>query len=144
MKENVLPKKTCLLWQIRFAAASIILCAASGFLCFISSWFLILVGVIAAAGLIMLLWYLPHYFASYEILLPNGAIIINRGIFIKTTHIMPFSKLVYVQSLSTPLAKSFGLAAISLKAARSNLLIPEIDEDDVNAFISSITREEDT
>lgn len=82
------------------------------------------------------------YFASYEILFPKGAIIINRGIFIRTTHIMPFSRLIYVQSYSTPLAHSMGLAALSLKAARSSVIIPELPVSDVELFIKSVTKEE--
>ena len=86
--------------------------------------------------------YIPAYFASYEILFPKGAIIINRGIFIRTTHIMPFSRLIYVQSYSTPLAHSMGLAALSLKAARSSVIIPELPVSDVELFIKSVTKEE--
>lgn len=98
--------------------------------------------ILAAALLIFVLWYIPAYFASYEILFPKGAIIINRGIFIRTTHIMPFSRLIYVQSYSTPLAHSMGLAALSLKAARSSVIIPELPVSDVELFIKSVTKEE--
>lgn len=98
--------------------------------------------ILAAALLVLVLWYIPAYFASYEILFPKGAIIINRGIFIRTTHIMPFSRLIYVQSYSTPLAHSMGLAALSLKAARSSVIIPELPVSDVELFIKSVTREE--
>ena len=121
MKENGIPKKTRFLWQVRIS----------------------LIGFIPIAVLlIFVLWYIPAYFASYEILFPKGAIIINRGIFIRTTHIMPFSRLIYVQSYSTPLAHSMGLAALSLRAARSSVIIPELPVSDVELFIKSVTKEE--
>jgi len=112
------------------------------FLCSVTLWCLLPAVILAAALLIFVLWYIPAYFASYEILFPKGAIIINRGIFIRTTHIMPFSRLIYVQSYSTPLAHSMGLAALSLKAARSSLIIPELPISDVELFIKSVTKEE--
>ena len=87
-------------------------------------------------------WYIPAYFESYEILFPNDAVIIKRGVIVKTCHIMPFSRLVYVQSISTPLAKASGLAAISLKAARSGIIIPEMPRGDVEKFISAVTKGE--
>lgn len=142
MKENLLPQKTLLLWQIRFAIIGILLSCMSAFLWFLSSWFLLLVLLIVVVFLVIMYWYLPHYFNSYEITFPKGAIIIHRGVFIKTSHIMPYSKLIYAQSISTPLAKRMGLSAMSLKAARSSLLIPEVSESDVNDFITSLTKED--
>lgn len=142
MMKHAIPEKTLMLWQIRVSAAAVIITAASAFLMFVSVWFLIFTVLLAVAFAFLLFWYLPHYLRSYELLFPKGAVIINRGVFIKTTHIMPFSRLIYAQSLSTPLAKSLGLAAMSLKAARSSLLIPEIASDDVIRFIEALTAED--
>lgn len=142
MMKHAIPEKTLMLWQIRVSAAAVIITAASVFLMFVSVWFLIFTVLLAVAFAFLLFWYLPHYLRSYELLFPKGAVIINRGVFIKTTHIMPFSRLIYAQSLSTPLAKSLGLAAMSLKAARSSLLIPEIASDDVIRFIEALTAED--
>ena len=141
MGKNEIPAKTLVLWQLRVAAAAVIITAASAFLCMIYVWFLILTALLAVFSAFVLFWYLPHYLRSYELLFPKGAVIINRGVFIKTTHIMPFSRLIYAQSISTPLAKAFDLAAISLKAARSSLIIPEIEADDVSRFIDALTAE---
>ena len=112
------------------------------FLCSVTLWCLLPAVILAAALLIFVLWYIPAYFESYEILFPNGAVIIKRGVIVKTCHIMPFSRLVYVQSISTPLAKALGLAAISLKAARSGIIIPEMPRGDVEKFISAVTKGE--
>ena len=41
MGKNEIPAKTLVLWQLRVAAAAVIITAASAFLCMISVWFLI-------------------------------------------------------------------------------------------------------
>ena len=41
-----------------------------------------------------------------------------------------------------PFARSMGLAALSLKAARSSVIIPELPVSDVELFIKSVTKEE--
>ena len=143
MKENKIPEKTLFLWQIRLGVLGFIPTAALFILSSVSLWLLIPAGVLTVFILLFLFWYLPRYFNSYEILFPKGAIIINRGVFIKTSHIMPFSRLVYAQSFSTPLAKAMGLAAVSLKAARSRVIIPEFCVKDVNYFIDYLAKEAD-
>ena len=54
---------------------------------------------------------------------------------------MPFSRLVYAQSFATPLAKKMGLAALTLKAARSTVIIPEFDAKDIDYYIDFLARE---
>ena len=141
MKENLLPKRTALLWQIRIGGAGLILVIALCAFAFLTRWLLLAAAGTSVFLAVFLFWYLPRYFKSYEILFPKGAVVINRGVFIKTTHIMPFSRLVYAQSYATPLAKRMGLAALTLKAARSSIIIPELNAADVNYFIDFLTRE---
>ena len=140
MKENQLPKKTVLLWQIRIGLIGIILLVGISAFGLLTRLVLIGTAVVAAILAFFLFWYLPRYFKSYEILFPKGAVVINRGVFIKTTHIMPFSRLVYAQSYATPLAKRMGLAALTLKAARSSIIIPEFDAKDVDYYIDFLAR----
>lgn len=141
MKENRLPKQTVLLWQIRIGLIGIILLIGISAFGLLTDWVLIGTAVAAAILVLLLFWYLPRYFKSYEILFPKGAVVINRGVFIKTTHIMPFSRLVYAQSFATPLAKKMGLAALTLKAARSTVIIPEFDAKDIDYYIDFLARE---
>ena len=141
MKENRLPKQTVLLWQIRIGLIGIILLIGISAFGLLTDWVLIGTAVVAAILVFLLFWYLPRYFKSYEILFPKGAVVINRGVFIKTTHIMPFSRLVYAQSFATPLAKKMGLAALTLKAARSTVIIPEFDAKDIDYYIDFLARE---
>ena len=141
MKENRLPKQTVLLWQIRIGLIGIILLIGISAFGLLTDWVLIGTAVAAAILVLLLFWYLPRYFKSYEFLFPKGAVVINRGVFIKTTHIMPFSRLVYAQSFATPLAKKMGLAALTLKAARSTVIIPEFDAKDIDYYIDFLARE---
>ena len=130
-----------LLWQIRIGLIGIILLIGISAFGLLTDWVLIGTAVAAAILVFLLFWYLPRYFKSYEILFPKGAVVINRGVFIKTTHIMPFSRLVYAQSFATPLAKKMGLAALTLKAARSTVIIPEFDAKDIDYYIDFLARE---
>lgn len=141
MKENLLPQKTVTLWQIRIGLIGLVLLILVCAFGFLTRWVLLGAAVIAAVLAVLLFWYLPRYFRSYEILFPKGAVVINRGVFIKTTHIMPFSRLVYAQSYATPLAKRMGLAALTLKAARSSIIIPELNVKDVDYFIDFLAKE---
>lgn len=140
MEYKSVPRKTVQLWQARIAVVAAVLIAAVCFLSFISVWLLIIPAVIAIALPVLIFWYIPAFFASYEISFPDGAIVITRGVLIKSTHIMPFSRLVYAQSMATPLSRLLGLSALSLKAARSHLLIPELEKDAVDAFIKAVTK----
>ena len=134
-----LPKKTQYLWQLRVGMVAVVLLAAISFLCFASPWFLLLTAVFALIFGVLIFWYVPKYLKSYLIELPEGSIIINRGVFINVSHIMPYSRLVYCESFSTPLAKAFGLSAVTLKAARSLLVIPELPKTEIERLIGSIT-----
>lgn len=142
MRDYALPKKTLLLWQTRVAVLGVLLTAAvfwslGGFSW--SKWILIAVGILL---LPIIFVYLPLYFKSYKISVKNGAVVIDRGVFIKTSHIMPFSRLLYAQSISSPIARLFGLSALSLKATRSSLFIPEISRREVEAVMSMLTLED--
>lgn len=141
MKQYKIPKKTRSLWQIRIGIAGCILLTILIILSFIYVWFLISVVIFALLLALFLFWFLPRYFSSYEILFPNSAIIIKRGVFIKTSHIMPFSRLVYTESYSTPLSRVMGLSALSLKAARSRIIIPELFREDVIGIIDNLKKE---
>lgn len=142
MKQNTLPKRTLLLWQIRVLILNL-LCV---WLClYFSSSAEILKSValvISIIALAVIALYLPAFFRTYEIMLKGEAVIINYGVFIKTTHIMPYSRLIYAQSFATPLARLMGVASLTLKAARGWILVPELRFDEATEVINSLAREE--
>ena len=143
MERVNLPKKTLFLWQIRVVMLTTVLilfCIRySGALPFLK----IVALLVGIAGILTVAIYLPLFFKGYEILFKNEAILINYGVFIKFSHIMPYTRLIYAQSFSTPFATFFGVTAVSLKAARSRVIVPELNNKDAKYIIDSLTGEVD-
>ena len=126
--EFKLPKKTLDLWKVRLTIGVLLFFGLFSFFCHGYGWFLVVPLIINCLYEFAFFWYLPSLFKTYQIKYINGAVIIESGVFIKITHIMPYTKMIYTQTLTSPLARFFGLKAVTLKAARSRLLIPEIPE----------------
>ncbi len=127
----LLPKKTRLLWQMRIIFVFALLCAAIAFFSRYTLWFLLPAAIIATLGLVFAFVYVPFYFKSYKINVDENSISITKGVIIRTTNIMPYPRLVFAQSFSTPLSTVMKMKCVMLKAARGWMLIPEIEN--VNA-----------
>lgn len=140
--EIKLPKKTLDLWKVRLTAAVLLFFGIFSYFCHGYGWFLIATLIVICIYEFAFFWYLPHLFRSYQIKYIDGAVVIERGVFIKVTHIMPFSKMIYTQTLTSPLARFLGLKAVTLKAARSQILIPEIPEDEAEKFTTVLAENE--
>jgi len=132
--ENKLPLKTMILWQIRIFFITAFFLFVFNYICGGFGWYALGVMAIALTYLVLALWYVPALFKSYKIIYINGAVVIEKGVIIKTANIMPYSKMIYTQTFTTPLARAFGLAAVSLKAARSRIIIPEFPVAEVEKF----------
>ena len=126
--EFKLPKKTLDLWKVRLTIGVLLFFGLFSYFCHGYGWFLVVTLIIICLYEFAFFWYLPSLFKTYQIKYINGAVIIESGVFIKITHIMPYTKMIYTQTLTSPLARFFGLKAVTLKAARSRLLIPDIPE----------------
>ncbi len=142
MKEYNLPRKTLLLWQIRAFAIGVILLSVCAYFSFTLKPFAITAVVLGVIFALVVFWYLPKFFKTCKIQFINGSVVIKRGVFIKNTHILPFSRLIYTQTLVTPIAKLFSLTALTLKAARSYVFIPEMNEEDAKELLEAISRGE--
>ncbi|MGN1320349.1 MAG: hypothetical protein ACI4U6_04450 [Acutalibacteraceae bacterium] len=133
-----LPKKTRFLWQVRVIFAFVILCAAVAFFSQFTLWFLLPAAIIAALGLLAAFVYIPFYFKSYTITVDDNSICISKGVIIKTTQIMPFPRLVFAQSFTTPMASAMRLKCVMLKAARGWMLIPEIENANAQYLLDNL------
>lgn len=133
-----LPKKTRILWQIRIFFVFALLCVSVAFFSRYTLWFLLPAAIIAMLGLVAAFVYIPFYFKSYLITVDTNSIIITKGIFIKTTQIMPFPRLVFAQSFTTPIASAMKLKCVMLKAARGWILIPEIESVDAEFMLDNL------
>lgn len=142
MKEFILPQKTLLLWQIRIAISGLLLFAICAFLEISRTFLLLSTIVIIALVCAIDFWYLPRFFKSCKIRYVNQSVVIDYGVFIKSKHILPFSKLIHTQTITTPLASAFSLMAVGLKAARCRIYIPEMTNEDARLLVTSLTEEE--
>lgn len=137
-----MPVKTLLLWRIRAVAIAALLFALCLYFYFSATFVYIFSAVLVATLLYFCLFYLPRFFKGCKIIFLNGSVVVEWGVFIKSTHILPFSRLIYAQTFTTPIAKLFGLTAVTLKAARKSILIPEMLTADAIKLITELTREE--
>lgn len=142
MKENTLPKKTTLLWQVRIIIITFILVAACLYFEPLFSFLKIAAIIIGIIGIILAFLYSPFFFKSYKIILSNDAVIVKFGIIVKIEHIMPYKRMIYAQSFETPLARIFGIAAVRLKAARSYLFVAEIEKEAAQTIIDFLAEGE--
>lgn len=142
MEELKLPRKTLNLWKIRVTIAVLFIVGIFSYFFHSYDWFLPAILVIICLYEALFLWYLPNLFKGYRIKYINGAVVIESGVIIKMTHIMPYSKMIYAESITSPLAKAMGLSAVILKAARSRILIPELPAADTAKFIKTLAEGE--
>lgn len=133
-----LSKKTRVLWQLRIVFAFALLCAAVAFFSRYTLWFLLPAAIIATLGLCFAFVYVPFYFKSYKITVDENSINIDKGVIIKTTQIMPFPRLVFAQSFTTPIASVMRLKCVVLKAARGWMLIPEIENINADYLLENL------
>lgn len=133
------PKKTKILWQLRFAAVVMILCAAVASFSPLSKWLWLPCGIIGLLGILLIFVYLPAYFANCRITVGDDAVMVTRGVFIRTTHIMPYPRMIYVQSYTTPAATALGLCGVTLKAARGIMVIPEMEKENAEMLLAGIS-----
>lgn len=133
------PEMTRRLWQIRAGILFLLLFAAVAAFTTLSAFIWIACGGVALLGLLLIFVYMPIYFKRCAITVTENAVMVMRGVFIKRTYIMPYPRLIYAQSLTTPLATAFGLCAVCLKAARGMVIIPEMAREDAEILLKSIS-----
>lgn len=139
MKEYTLPQKTLLLWEIRSFFGFSLIFALFLFLCRFTEVFRF--GLIAVPLLFVFAaaFYLPKLFESCKLSITGDAVIIKRGVFIENCHILPFSRMIYCQTVVTPLAHILNLEALTLKAARSRIFIPELGQESVKTILTELS-----
>ncbi len=142
VKENTLPKRTTLLWFVRVILITFILVMLCLYFAPLFSPLKIAAIVIGVLGVISAFVYLPFFFKTYKIILSNDAVIVKYGILIKVEHIMPYKRMIYAQSFETPLTRILGVTAVRLKAARSYLLVAEIEKESAQAIIDFLAEGE--
>lgn len=138
-----LPAKTTALWRLRIAIFCANIICIIAFACRRFRWRLVIIIGILVIFAVLAFWYIPALCRSYRIVAKNGAVIIEHGVIIKTTHIMPFAKMIYAETFSTPLAKAMGLTALTLKATKSIVFVPEMETEQVEVLVKTLSEEND-
>lgn len=140
MKTYKLPPKTLFLWQCRAIIAWLVLTLLCSFFSFTLKFFFIAFLVLSVIFSIVIFLYLPKYYSLCSVKCLKGAIIVENGVVFRNCHILPYSRLIYTQTLVTPISKFFGLRALTLKAARSRVFIPELTEKDALDLVSRLRK----
>lgn len=140
MKEYKLPRKTLLLWSIRVTLLSALLLVGFTFLCQFAGIFRLFAFAVPFIYVAVLIFYLPALFKSCKIQFVNGAVVVKMGVFISNCHILPFSRMIYTQTLKTPLSRILKVRAVTLKAARSRIFVPELNEEDIESFLKELSK----
>lgn len=133
-----LGRKTLILWQIRVLVVCVILIALIMLFFRYSVYVIIPALLVLIAGIATLVWYLPALFRKQKIDVGENSIIVTRGVFVVTSHIMPYRRLVFAGGYSTPLARVFGLKGVILRAARASVVIPEIEDFEADKLIFAL------
>ncbi|MBR4123791.1 MAG: hypothetical protein IKY45_04500 [Clostridia bacterium] len=142
MREFKPKKKTLWLWQIRVALMWLVLSAFCKVFFGDNSFFLPLIAFISALFIVINFLYLPKYFSLCKIKCLKQAVVVEKGVIFKYCHILPFSRLIFSQTINTPLSKAFGLTALTLKAARSYVFIPELKESEAREILEILVNGE--
>lgn len=136
-----LGRKTKTLWQIRAGVLFLLLSCAFLFFLRYSPYYFIPLSFFAVIGVLAVFWYLPKFFSKYSIFVGENSVVVTRGVFIETSHIFPLKRLVFAGGYSSPVARMLGLKGITLRAARANVFIPEIDEKYADELIFGVCGE---
>lgn len=140
MREFKLPKRTLLLWQIRFALIWISLSAVCYLVSLKFELFLVIIAIFTVLCLVAIFLYLPKYHSGFKIKCLKDAVVVENGVIVKRCHILPFSRLIYSQTINTPLSKSLGITAVTMKAARSFIFIPELLDNDSKELLTILIK----
>lgn len=141
--EYAIPLKTLHLWQLRSAICGIILLVICIMLT--KRGLPLIIGCTAVIIIfsLLMLWYLPRLFKNCRCRVVNNSVILEIGVFIRKIHIFPLMRLIYTQTLKTPLSSLLGLMCISLKAARNRIYIPELSLPDAERLLAALKGSED-
>lgn len=139
--KGTLPKKTLLLYELRLLIVLFLPSAAAAAASLFVGWLLILGIGLFALYAVLAAWYLPMLYKSFIIFADDDTVRLTYGVIFKTTQIMPYPRMIFAQSFSTPIARKMKLCAVGLKAARTQIFIPEINADDADKLINTVAGE---
>lgn len=134
----VIPKKTLVLWRLRVACVFGVLCAVCVVFCRISMWFILPTVIVFAIGSVFVFAFLPKWFKNYKITVSDSVLCISKGVFFKTTSIVPVLRIAFVKTFTTPITSFLKLRCAILKVTRGWIFVPELEDKMVEKLLDVI------
>ncbi len=141
IRESRLPRKALWLWQIRLGGLALFPITAFFILGRISLWFHAVGLFLTVAALWVIFFYLPRYFAAFRFEQTADRLLVRRGVWFRRTDLLPHLRVVYTVSLVSPLARRWGLCALSFKLVRGWLILPEIAVAQAEKLLAEVRNE---
>ena len=137
-----LPKRSLRIWQIRTGIVFLLLAAISLLIAVFTKWAWIAFAAVTVIAFLFEFVYLPKLLKSFDIAVGGGAVTVSFGVFMRITAVMPYPKLIFAEAFSSPLARLMKLSSVTLKAAKSRIIIPEIDGSDCENLLKFLSEEQ--
>lgn len=134
-----IPSQTLRLWQLRATALTALFILICIMLTNSAIITVICICIVLITFVLIIFAYLPQLFKASSCKITDSSVIFETGVFIKRIHIFPLTRLIYTRAYKTPLSAIMGLSAVSLKAARNRIIIPELLDSDVEILLSVLT-----
>lgn len=141
-----LSKKSKTIWRLRCTIAAVLLAMISGGICA----FNVYVGLISAC-----IWLIPYFFsiiiyiplmyASYEFTISADFLNIKKGIFFNKHIIVNLDKILYVETVQTPMQHRMDIYSMFVHTAGSVVVLSQIDKSSANEVRCAVKKsKEDT
>lgn len=137
----ILPKKTRVLWQLRFAVAFIFVCIIIFVTAPLNIWVLLVVALTFIFSVFFVFIYVPTFIKNYKMIIYNDCLCINKGVFIKTLIIVPSIRLVVVKNVATPIMALLKLRLVLIKASKGWIIVPELETNATKRLLGVIRGE---
>lgn len=122
IKNGQLPTKTLLIWILRVLFGfSLLISAFTGFKIYKAVYISVVI-----AGIVLI--YLLLFFKGYKFEFRDTVFILEKGVIIKTTLIIPYKKIIHIKTLQSPLLKALRVYLPILKTVNGQVFLFENDK----------------
>lgn len=136
-----LSKKSKTIWRLRCTIAAVLLAMISGGICA----FNVYVGLISACVWLVpyffgILLYIPLLYKSYEFTISEDFLNIKKGIIFNKHIIVNLDKILYVETMQSPLQRRMDIYSMFVHTAGSAVVLSQIDKLSANEVRSAVKK----
>ncbi|MGN0517490.1 MAG: PH domain-containing protein [Acutalibacteraceae bacterium] len=141
-----LSKKSKTIWRLRCTIAAVLFAMISGGICA----FNVYVGLISACVWLVpyffgIILYIPLLYGSYEFTISEDFLNIKKGIVFNKHIIVNLDKILYVETVQTPMQRRMDIYSMLVHTAGSVVVLSQIDKSSANEVRSAVKKsKEDT